>query len=849
MAKLSRMARISLVALGLLIPLAVLGAFCAHEQLIVPPATAQSFVPRMRAVTQNGATIGWSRVRNMRGVKIWISERPFAAGGTPVLLAELPASAASYELAELPPRVPAYLRLELDAPGGPQRAELEVTLPRGMRWDQTRPLRAAHLVTPSTVLVVLAGGDGEDWAEQGEWTVKRRNGSAISIRAVHRFSYPTGQPNFELGFCAEDSLELTLADHEIYLDLTEPIGEHEVLTLEGPDDLRVVLPVDDRRLETPVVQLNQVGYNPRATKRWAYVSGYLGDGGPLRLTDMPRNAEILRYPRNGRGEPEVIATVPLRTHAQRDQGAGGEVREIDLARMPASETHVYRIRLPGVGVSYPTQVSERAAMKAYYTVARGMFHNRYAGDLRASCTEWTRPPDHTRVFTAEQVDAYQMFPENTPQRAPRTMAGGHHDAGDFDIRPMHTVVPQLLMRAYEIAPARFTDRQLTIPESGNRIPDLLDEALWNIAGWTSLQESDGGVRGGVESWRHPCGYYFANEEDLPYWTFARNPGVTARMAGVFAQASRLVQPFDANEARDLRDRAERAYRWAKSHNATAPFLIYGASELFRLTGEDTYARDFAEQWRSFGPDGVFNAYALEHLEPGDYAERGRVMPDYIMGYLGSERADPELKRIALTWMDRISDDLASRVLESPHGHRNPRPADRQGLGWGAGSGTSRYLDVLFSRLSLGGLSDATRQRYFDALSVAADYSLGANPAGLVYITGLGTRSPEEPLHLDSLAWRKRGRPPVPGIPVYGPVSELPAAEYYDFGKREFHPAFPELPLLRRYADLRTFVTNNEFTVWELQAPYTEHFATLLGEGQMPPRSWLPNQPEHESTLP
>jgi hypothetical protein len=98
-------------------------------------------------------------------------------------------------------------------------------------------------------------------------------------------------------------------------------------------------------------------------------------------------------------------------------------------------------------------------------------------------------------------------------------------------------------------------------------------------------------------------------------------------------------------------------------------------------------------------------------------------------------------------------------------------------------------------------------------------------------------------------WLKRGRPPVPGIPVYGPIDKVPDQDWYRAGVAAFHPSFTAHPPMRRYADIRTFVGTNEFSVWEVQAPHVEHFAVLLGAGMMPPASWLPGGAEDENPLP
>jgi endoglucanase len=301
--------------------------------------------------------------------------------------------------------------------------------------------------------------------------------------------------------------------------------------------------------------------------------------------------------------------------------------------------------------------------------------------------------------------------------------------------------------------------------------------------------------------------------------------VSARAAGLFAQASRLIERFDRARARELRQRAERAWRWAKDHGARDAYALYALGELFRTTGDESYARDFESRWRALGRYGAFSNFALRHNQTGDYVRAGQVMPDYILGYLRADGADPEIRALAERWLTQHADRAAASVLASPHAHRNARPTDLP-PDWGQATVMGRHLDPIVARLALGDVDAARQQRYLDALSVAADYVLGANPLGRTFITGLGARPPLEPLHLDSLAHIANGRGPVPGIPVYGPVRELPRADYYTPARDAFHPPFDRHPLMRRYADVRSFVNTNECTVWECQAPHTQHFAIL-----------------------
>jgi len=219
----------------------------------------------------------------------------------------------------------------------------------------------------------------------------------------------------------------------------------------------------------------------------------------------------------------------------------------------------------------------------------------------------------------------------------------------------------------------------------------------------------------------------------------------------------------------------------------------------------------------------------------------------VLGYLGSTGASPQLVDTSRNWMTNFADQAMRAIEGAEHAHRSPR--GHYGTDWGQGAITARFMDPVIARMQLGGLSEAQRQRAFDALSLAADYVLGANPLGMTFITGLGSRRPLHPLHLDSLVWVHRGQGAVPGIPVYGPVQSLPGAEYYLPGKTSFYPAFERHPAMLRYADIHTFVVTNEFGVWDCQAPLTELFALLVRPGLPVPRSWQPGQPDHRNPLP
>lgn len=770
-------------------------------------------------------------------------------------------------------------------PGGPSNAEpasspaqtkgdrestpwgaVHVQTPRGPATPGGS-LRSVHGMAPDVLALVVRqrdlafdgsslGGDrGRDW-QAGAWELRRADDRSLPVARVQRHTVVAGQGNLPLGFDRHARATVHL-EHRLYLRLGEPIGEREVLRIRhrgaSGTELEVIAPFSDRYLETPVIQVNQVGYNPLARQRWAYLYGWLGDGGPLPLESFPRAAEVLIEPLDPLAPRSVaLGPLPVRPRPSDLTDVGGQVRQIDLASLAPAEGVRYRVRLPGVGVSAATAVSREASFKAYYTILRGLFHNRWCGDLRPELTEWSRPPDHcSAYFVGGRTEGF--FPQNTKRTAERPLRGGHHDAGDFDIRPLHVLVAQALLRAFELGgAARFGDGQLNLPESGNGIPDLLDEALWSLAAWEQLQEPDGGVRLGVESTRHPPGYYFAHEDALPYFAYDSDAAHTAYVAGLFAQASHLVAPYDAERSARLFDAARRAYRFARANDAPDTYLAYAASELARAEGGSSAAADFEGFWRATNVHGrgLFDdMQPWLKIYPGSLYVQHPAMSDFVMGYLQSEHAQPALRHRAVSELRRWADEAAKRFLDSPQPHRGGRsPGQRPD--WGMETSQGRYLDGVYQALQLGGLTRVDRARYVDALSLAADAMLGCNPASLSYVTGLGSRSPEQILHLDSLAFQAaRGLPPVPGIVVYGPVEHMPGAPYYAPLRAGFYPPFEQQPRALRHVDAAHAVNMSEFSVWESQAPAALLFAALLPDGQMPWPELAAGRPEHKSPLP
>jgi len=815
--------------------------------------------PLKLTVTDLGSAhvgIAWNSELQIDNAKIFIAAEPSGCDCRElpgqIEITTVNGSTNTANIPNLAPGVDVFIRVEASSGATDLAANIHARTLGGPRAELSTPTRSVNMVADDIMMVTMDNGDGSTW-QNGLWIVKRQNGNHINVVDTYRQSVPVGAPEYYVGYGINYSDEIIDVDHRIFLVLSEPIGSREILEIVGPEGVQFTLPFSDKYLETPMIQLNQVGYNPRATKRYAYVYSYMGDGGILSYNEMPHKASVLKETENSILNPrgEILSNLDVSLRSDNDVDAGGAVAEIDLADLPQDEEARYRVHLPGVGVSYQTSVSEAAVFRSYYLITRGLFHNRWHGDLREDCTEWSRPPDHPVVYTSDNMDFNSMHDENTPKTGERFLKGGYHDAGDFDQRPMHTIVPMLLLSSYELESKRFADNQLTIPESGNGIPDLLDEALWGVAAWEQLQEANGGVRMGVESHRHPYGYYLAHTDPLPYWTYGVDHAITTRMAGIFAQASRLVQPFDANRANVLKERAIKAYNFASTFNFPQSYMLYGAGELYRLTGEQKYKTAFETAWEHIGPYGAFSHMALEYqVTPNNY-ESAMTNPDdafakadFIMAYLSMPDAREDIKNLSKVEFVRSVNNMVNNL--DKHAHRSPRRTGTP-ITWGKAATMGTYVEASVAAMRLGLLDENQWQEAFDMMSLSADYMLGGNPLGMVYFTGMGSRMVEEPVHLDSLAFIKLGKGTVPGIPVMGPVDGQPQQPWLLVTVGKFYPSMDNHPLCLRYCDVRTVIVNNEATVWGDFAPNIKLFSALIEANHMPPASWLPGGSKHTST--
>jgi len=365
--------------------------------------------------------------------------------------------------------------------------------------------------------------------------------------------------------------------------------------------------------------------------------------------------------------------------------------------------------------------------------------------------------------------------------------GGHHDAGDYNPRS-HIDVAKKLMNAYEIAPGKFLDKQLNIPEAGNGIPDILDEAQWALRLWIDLQDKDGGVWGGTESNGDPNFIQTVELDTLGDYAFAKDVASSYVFAGAMAQAARIWSRLGLlKEGNDFLMKAQRAYDWAEAHkpeNVADPrhysesYLspkAYAAAQLLHTTGQEKFNKDFLAVcvWSRKG-DAELDVHGLYDQSEAAWAyitcNKKWVDEDILKAVEGAvcRRADMFIEHCS---------SMAYRFIKHPWAP----------ITWGSGS----YQNSLEPLIWAYKLTDD--EKYKAWIIRTCDNTLGANPLNRSYITGLGQRTVRAPLH--NSRYSHFGEV-VQGMHVQGPNQR---GEGYQVAETAY-PALNE-----KFAPLYTFV--------------------------------------------
>jgi endoglucanase len=327
-------------------------------------------------------------------------------------------------------------------------------------------------------------------------------------------------------------------------------------------------------------------------------------------------------------------------------------------------------------------------------------------------------------------------------------AGGWYDAGDHGKYVVNGgISTAMLLSTYERsqrAPhARrraLGDGSLAIPEQGNGVPDVLDEARWELEWLLSMQVPAGAPLAGMVHHKLHDSQWTALPLDpaadpLPRELHRPSTAATLNLAAAAAQGARLYRRVDFAFAERLLEAARRAWDAALANpalyapgsdgsgggsysdsNVTDEFY-WAAAELYITTGEDLYGEAVLSS-----PLHTADVFDVGGFSWGSVAALGRLDLATVPNRLPGRR---DVRRSVLAGADSMLALAAAQAWGQPYA-----PVD--GWVWGSTSQVLNNLIVLGTAYDLSG-----DRRYQRAAVEGADFLLGRNALNISFITGYG----------------------------------------------------------------------------------------------------------------
>lgn len=511
------------------------------------------------------------------------------------------------------------------------------------------------------------------------------------------------------------------------------------------------------------IKLNQVGFYPEAQKIAVLPDGVTGK---FKVVDVSTDETVFESELSKSNFWEL---------------SGETVSIADFSEL--TTPGIYRIEHNQAGSSYEFTIRDeifrelsKASIKAFY------FNRASAELLEEHAGIWARPMGHPDdVVYIHESAATNERPEGTVISSPK----GWYDAGDYNKYAVNSgISTYTLLAAYEHFPEYYRELELNIPETGNGVPDLLDEIRWNLDWLLTAQDPhDGGVYHKITT-KNFEGVVMPHEATADRYAVMKSTGGTLNFAAVMATAARVYREYDPQFAEKALEAAQNAWKWAVQHPdqyyIQPPDIQTGAYGNRQLDDEFDWAA--AELYITTGDDSYWNARNFDEIDVG-VPSWSYVRP---LAWVSLAHHREKLTEIADRHLieRRImeqGEELLEEYYRSPYGITMGRYG-RSDFVWGSNGVIGNHSLMLIQAYRISGKED-----FLNAALANMDYLLGRNATGYSFVTGFGSRPPMFIHHRQSAA--DGIEDPVPGFVAGGPQpgqqddceydSDLPATTYLD----------------------------------------------------------------------
>jgi len=647
---------------------------------------------------------------------------------------------------------------------------------------------AVHILTPTLLEVDLITTKEADPAAVTNWnlvnsssqfvapasgalTVKV-NGEEVGITSVGFKRRPLYALMAEYDLRVENSL---------YLQLAMPIADNQTVQVVNNDgtlwsSTKPFVATANPLRFNPAIHVNQEGYLPGYSKQGmvGYYAGSLGemsvptDSG-FEIVDAATGAQVFQGQLTAR--PDLGYEYTPTPYQQ--------VYQADFTSF--NTPGQYRLVVPGMGGSTPFRIDAGVGMCFARAYALGLYHQRCGTNLGLPYTRFAHGECHTPAasipasasafpFTWTTISNYAITvnSDNPAQVAPFmtspakslfpyvnqgtvTASGGHHDAGDYSKYTINSAsLVHYLMFEVDSLPGVAALDNLGIPESGDGISDVMEEAKWESDYLAKLQDADGGFYFLTYPQNREYESNVTPDHGDPQVVWPKTTSVTAAAVAALAQcaSSPLFKKTYPQTAAVYLQKAELGWKFLT--NAIAKYGKHGAYQKITAYGDD-FADNDELAWAAcqiFLATGDQNAHQmlLSWFNPADPAtwrwgwwhmseSYGSAIRSYAFAVQSGRVASAS--SLNATFLAACTNEVATagdNMLtwseQNAYGTSFP-PATKavQSAGWYFSADQAFDMAVAYQL--------NPKPAYLTALLANMNYEGGCNPVNASYITGLG----------------------------------------------------------------------------------------------------------------
>ena len=475
----------------------------------------------------------------------------------------------------------------------------------------------------------------------------------------------------------------------------------------------------------------------------------------------------------------------------------------------------FLIAVPGLADSYSFKIGNNANYRVATASLKGFYFIRASMSLDAAYAgKWARAAGHPDNIVF-------IHPSATSGRRPAgteiATPGGWYDAGDYNKYVVNAGITMgTLLSAYEDFPGYFDTLNTNIPESKDAIPDILNEALYNLRWMMTMQDPfDGGVYNKCTNASFD-GMVMPDVTKLPRYVVQKGTAATLDFAAVMTQCSRITKKFQ-QQLPGLSDSclraAKKAWQWAMSNPALA-YNQDSINQIFqpKITTGGYGDRNFSDEWFWAAAE-LYIATNDKHYHKviTEKINDTMVLPTWgnvrVLGYysllrnVGGLQKDMQAdiqhtKERLLQFADAYLLPVKESAFQTVMGR------SKRDFNWGSNSNAANQGIALINAYFI-----SKDKKYIDGALSNLDYILGRNATGYCFVTGVGTKYTMNPHHRPSVA--DGIVEPVPGLMAGGPNPGQQDKCHYDFTEPE-----------TAYADVSCSYASNEIAInWNAPLVY------------------------------